>query len=180
MESIMKKLGSYDGAFIQTIIDRIDAELGYPNDSAATYSELFKRNGENYYFMVIQDEDVTTLLTEEEQAGCLDFDEEEETKPPAKAVKMSEVGYVVTIGDGTRLLGASSTQAFYYFKSLKGQAIWNYRFPIGNGQGAVIGNGYFAAVPPQSKKLIVDYDNGLEGIVVEDVDGIPTTYLTWE
>lgn len=176
----MKKLGSYDGASIQAIIDRIDLELGYPNSSAATYSQLFKRDGENYYFMVIQPEDVETLLTEEEQAGVLDLDEDEETKPRARSVRMSEVGYVVNIGDGRRLLGTGNNQSFYYFKSLKGQALWNSTFVLGDGQGGVISNGYFASVPPQSKKLVVDYDNGLEGIVVETLEDIPYVYLSWE
>lgn len=175
----MKAIYSADGAYLQAIVNRIDGDLGYPNANADTYSQVYKRNGNNFHFILIEDADVTTLLTVEEQALVVDFEDESDDIAPAAPVAQAPIGYSVMIGDGrvNRVLGNGTDKAFYYFKGLKAQAIWNGYRPIGDGNGGVFSNDFFAAKPPQFERIIADIENNVEAITVETLEDIPYVYL---
>jgi hypothetical protein len=175
----MKAMYSRDGAYLQAIIDRINGDLGYPNANADTYSQVYKRNGSSFHFILLEDADVPTLLTVEEQASVLDVEDQPDEVAPAAPVAQAEIGYSVMIGDGriNRVLGNGTDKAFYYFKGLKAQALWNGYRPIGDGQGAVLFAGFFAAKPPQAAGIIADIENNTEAITVETMEDIPYVYL---
>ncbi len=173
----MKAIGLQDGAYLQSIIDRIDGDLGYPDANKDTYCRVFFRAEWDAYYILIEDADVATLLTPEEQALCEDYpDIEGDFSLPTENYE-AKIGYIVGLTDGTNMIGSSTTAALYSRKSLRGVAIWSRYAAIGFGN-YVFGNRDYFPVPPQAESIIADDSIEVQAFVVEeDADGIPSYYL---